>query len=451
MLRRCGALIVGLSGAWVAAAGCAASGSNGEINGPMFEFDSGGDAGEELDAGQASDGASTQGSPDAGGKSDGSKGDASDANTAGQGDASDASSTGDTGATGADGGCVSTTLLLGGSSSSLFSATATGTGAFAASPISGSATTPPALVSFGGGFQALFTAAGDAGGGNAIYATSFGATGWSSPAPLGGSADAIGAPSIAVVGSTVQGAYLNASHLFFHATFSTSWDTGADPVRPDGGAQAFGPVAPAAVGTSTQFVIAYQGNNLLPYAQTWTSGAGWDDGVSLGSANLLASTGIAVASLQGGSADMIAVFVESGGSCTGASSCLYATTRDGSSHGWSSPALVNAAAYTPATPTLTSMTGGRALLAWKGGDNKGYGSVYTAGASPLWSTPAPLTSMTIAGAPSLAQGVCGDDAVAAFVSSGQVYTTHLAGGAWTTASAYAAASSESVVSIATSP
>jgi hypothetical protein len=418
----------------------------------MFEFDSGGDAGDDLDAGQASDGASTQGSHDAGGKTDGSKEAASDASGPGQDDASDASSTGDTSAAGDDGGCTSTTLLLGGSSSSLFSAVAVGTSALSASPITGSATTPPALVAFGGGFQALFTATGDAGGANAIYAASFGASGWSTPAPLGGSADAIGAPSIAVVGSTVQGAYLNASHLLFHAAFSTSWDMGADPVRPsDGGAQAFGPVAPVAVGTSTQFVIAYQGSNELPYAQTWTSGAGWDDGVSLGGATLLASSGLAVAPLQGGSADMIAVFVESGGSCTGATGCLYATTRDGSSKSWSSPALVNAAAYTPATPTLTTMTGGRALLAWKGGNGEGYASVYTAGASPPWSTPAQLTSMTLASAPSLAQGVCGDDAVAAFVSSGQVYTTHFASGAWTTPSAYAAAASDSVVSIATSP
>jgi hypothetical protein len=47
--------------------------------------------------------------------------------------------------------------------------------------------------------------------------------------------------------------------------------------------------------------------------------------------------------------------------------------------------------------------------------------------------------------------VCGDDAVAAYVSGGQVYTTHFAGGAWTTPAALPAFSGATSVTIATSP
>jgi hypothetical protein len=370
-----------------------------------------------------------------------------------QPDASDAANAGDTNSTGEDGGCTSTTALLGGNSSSLVGAIATGTSAFASSSITGSTTTTPALVAFAGGFQALVTAAGDAGGGNALFSTGYATGAWSMPATLGGEAIAIGAPGVGIVASTLQGVYLNPSHLYFHAAYSTSWDMGADPVRPSdgGGAQAFGPVPPVAVGTPTELVMAYQGNNLLPYAQTWTSGVGWDDGVSLGSADLLANTGLAIAGLDAGTSDLLAVYVEAAGSCTGATDCLYAVTRDSTSKAWSAPAMVNAAAYSPSAPTLTTMSGGRALLAWKGGNGEGYESVYTAGATPAWSTPAQLTSAQLTSAPALAPGVCGDDAEAAYVSAGQVYTTHFVGGAWTTPASFAAGSGATSVAIATSP
>ena len=97
------------------------------------------------------------------------------------------------------------------------------------------------------------------------------------------------------------------------------------------------------------------------------------------------------------------------------------------------------------------MTGGRILVAWLGQGGGVYTSVYTAGASPAWSTPATLTSMTAAGVPSVAPGVCGDDAEAAYVSSGAVYTTRFAGGAWTTPALVSGVAGASFATIATSP
>jgi hypothetical protein len=453
MFGRRGA-IVGLVGAWLVGAGCAASGSDGQVNGPMYDLDAG--SGDSASTTPEGDGApndsSTTTGPHDGSSSGNEGGSTAPVDGGDSGSTKDGGDAGDSSAPPSDGGCTSTTALLGGSTSMLFAATAVGTGTFTPQSLTGSATSTPALVAFGSGFQALFTESGDAGGGNAIFATGYGGGSWSAPAALGGATDALGAPGVAVVGATMQGVYLNPSHLFFHAAYGTSWDTGADAVRTsDGGPQAFGPVAASAAGTSTDFVIAYEGNNLLPYAQTWSSSAGWDDGVPLegaGTAAMPANTGMVVTALDGASADLLAVFIEAGGACTGATDCLYAVTR--TSGVWSAPALVNVAAYTPTAPTLATMSGGRALLAWKGGNGEGYASVYTSGATPAWSVPAPLTSAQLASPPSIAQGVCGDDAEAAYTSGGQVYTTHFAGGAWTTPATVTGGAGAAFVAIATS-
>jgi hypothetical protein len=453
MLRRFVALLVGGSGAWAVAAGCTASGSNQTLHGPAYELDAGvemdaaaADAPEPLDTSAPGDAAKTTPPVDAtpGDPTDGSDASATDASAA-KDDANDDAND--------DAGCTSSTAILGGNDFSLFAATAIGTGAFTSQTPSGTTTTAPAIVAFAGGFQGLLTGAGDAGGGNALFGIGFAGGAWSAPIALGGNADAIGAPSIAVVGTMLKGVYLNPGYLYFDATFTSGWDTGADPVRPpnDAGAQAFGPMPAAAAGTSTELVIAYEGSNLLPYVQTWTSGVGWDDGVALGSAALLADTSMAIVALDGGGSDLLAVYVDGEGAGSPNNEHLFFVVRSASSATWSSPAMVSTNAFTPAAPTLTSMSGGGALLAWQGGDGAGYESVYTPGSAVAWSTPAQLTAAQVASAPSLAPGVCGDDAVAAYLSSGLVYTTHFAGGAWTAPAALPAGSGATAVSIATAP
>ena len=450
MPRRFGVLVVGVFGAWLVAAGCAASGSTTQVNGPAYDLDGGGSGPTNGDGAVSADGAGASSDattpPLDGMPGDSALSDATPEQTDANGsDASDANSV-----TEDSGGCTLTTALFGGNGTSLFGATAIGTGAFASQAPTGNITTTPALAPFGGGFQALFTQAGDAGGGNALFGIGYAGGTWSAATALGGSADAIGAPSVAAVGSTLQAVYLNPAHFYFQASFGTAWNAVAEPVQlpNDGGPQAFGPVAASSAGTATEFVIAYEGNNNLPYAQTWTVGAGWDDGVSLGASLLAVNTGMAIVALDSGPNDLLAVYVEAGGACTGSTGCLYAVLHTASPAEWSSPALVNTTAYSPSAPTLTAMSGGRALLAWRGGNGEGYESVYSAGA---WSTPAQLTSATVTAAPSLAQGVCGDDAVAAYVSSAQAYTTHFAGGAWTTPAALPAGSGATLVAIATSP
>jgi hypothetical protein len=452
MLRRFGELAVTGLGGWMIVAGCTAAGTTAAVNGPAYELD----AGDGTDGEVGNDGATT-GDASAPGDADSAPSDAAKTTPFDAApirpDGSDEAGGADAAPSNDDAGCTAMTALFGGNDFSLFAATAIGTGAFTAQTPPGNVTTTPAIVaSPSGGFQALFTEAGDVGGGNALFAIGFGGGAWSTPIALGGSADAIAAPSIAPVGTTVQGVYLNPAHLYFHAMLTNAWDTGADPVRPpnDAGAQAFGPVAAAAAGTATQLVIAYEGSNLLPYAQTWTTGVGWDDGVALGSTVLLADTPMAIVTLDGGADDLLAMYVDGEGAGSPNNEHLFFVLRSASTGAWSLPAMVSTNAYTPSAPTLAALSGGGALVAWQGGDGEGYESEYTE-TTASWSSPAPLAAAQVASAPSLARGVCGDDAIAAYVSGGLVYTTHFAGGAWSAPSAFPAGSGAAAVSIATTP
>jgi len=259
---------------------------------------------------------------------------------------------------------------------------------------------------------------------------------------------------VAVVGSTLGAVYLNAGHFYFHATFGTSWDTGADPVRPanDAGSTAFAPVGAAAAGTATQLVIAYEGNNLLPYAQTWTGGSGWDDGVQLGAAAVAANTPMAIVALDEGTSDLLAVYVDGEGSASGYNTHLFYVLRTASTKTWSTPAEISSTIYTPSAPTLTAMSGGRALVAWLGFGGGVYGSVLTAAPTPTWSTAVEVTAASPTSAPSLAPGVCGDDAEAAYVSNDNVYTSHFTtAGSWTTPTALSGGAGATAATIATAP
>jgi hypothetical protein len=433
---------------------CSAAGSEYDVHGPSYDLD----AIAPDDAGGAADTAPGDGAMLS---SDGRALDATLEDASTNEDAPSSSDTGtpvasDDGGDGAtsDGGCASTRAILAGGTGATFGVAAVGTGTFVAQNIAGSLTTAPALVPFGGGFQGLATI-----GGAALSSIRLTGTTWSSPSALGGSASAIDGPAIAPVGTTLQAVYLNPSHLYFHASFSGSWDTVADPVEPpgsDSSAQAFGPVRAVAAGTATQLVIAYEGSNSLPYAQTWTSDAGWDDGVALASSPvaLTPNTPLAMAPLGGGGeSDLVAVYVDGEGSSSANNLHLYAVLRNAGTTTWASPVEVGASIFTPggaaAAPSLTSLSGGGVLLGWVGQMGGVYTSVYTPGTG--WSTAAQLTSATVAGPPSLAPGVCGDDAEAAYVSGGSVYTSRFTGGAWSAPALVAGVAGAAYATMATYP
>jgi len=234
---------------------------------------------------------------------------------------------------------------------------------------------------------------------------------------------------------------------YYLGSYSGSWDGAIDPVEQDGGTQSFGSSGPAAAAVGSSVVVVQSGTNGTLYDQTWTAGA-WQAANAHAGTAVVPTLSPAVVALQGGTADLLAVYVRSGGD-----NHLDYTTR--TSGTWSAPAEVydvsGNIAYTGVTPTLAALPNGGAIVVWQGGNNLAYASTYTAGSG--WSAPAQIpSSTTVLSAPAVASGVCGASAIAAYVlTGGQVEVTSLTGTSWSTASAIAGATGMQSVAIATSP
>ena len=425
-------------------AGCAGA-ENGETHGPVFVFD--GSTSGSSDGGAVNDGngnappneASVTDAP--GSDANERNGDDGSSSDAGASDASD----------GATANCTSPTVVLAGSGSTLVGAVSIGAGAFTTQSLTGSAVYGPALVASSNVFEALVAMNVDAGGGGALYGVGLSGTTWGSPAALGGSASAIDAPAIAALGTTLQGVYLDPGHLYFHAQFSgTSWDTGADPVQVGTAPQSFGPVrAAAAAASSTELVITYEGNDGHIYAQSWLTTGGWQTAVKIGDDTLATNTAPAIVALSGGTSDLLVVYALAS---TQATNYLNYALRTASTKTWSTPAATNGTAYTLYAPSLAPMSGGRAIVGWRGGNNLPYSMEFTPSPSPAWSVPVPMAaSGNITSAPSLATGTCGNEAVAALATEGAVTISTYASGAWVTPTPITGISGASFAAIATSP
>ena len=234
----------------VTLAACAASGSDDATHGPVFvEEDAGGDGASDAtiaDAATTSDVATND---------DGAIGDEA----------------GDDDATGDDGGaidapiadvasdapaCTSTTALLAGSTTAAFGASAVGEASLAAQSVSGSFASAPAVGVLAGAFEALARE-----NGNALASSGLGAS-WSGLAALPGNPASLDAPAIAPVGSALHAVYLGTDNRYYHATFNgTAWDSGGDRVGVvnDAGAQAFGPARASAASVGSELVIRVPG------------------------------------------------------------------------------------------------------------------------------------------------------------------------------------------------
>jgi hypothetical protein len=413
-MRHAGVRFVGAVAALVSAAACAASGSEDETHGPSYPLDGGADVtAASADAG-TSDATTTavDSAPQAADAS--SRIDAvADTSTAPV-DAADAALP--------DGSsCTATTAIIGGGSSSAFGAVAVGTGSLALHALTGAVLAPPAVASFGSGFQALYASTN-----NALEATSY-ASSWATPSAVG-AALLLGSPALATVGSSLHAVYLGTDYKYYHATYAgSSWDSASDKVAPggDAGAQSFGPCAAAAAPTTGGFTIANAGSSTphVLYDQAWSTTSGWASGSAHAGTSLNAIAPAMVA-LTGGTSDLLVVYVDTTGT-------LQATSR--ATGTWSAPTPLSVASATADPPALAAMSGGRAVLVYRGGDAHPYYATFDPARATPWSTPAALVtpSPTIVSAPSVAAGVCGDDAVAAYVDgSGAVSTVGLSGGTW---------------------
>jgi hypothetical protein len=429
--------------------GCASSPSEGQTHGPVFEFD--GAVPVTPDGGESDDATTPVGTNEASaGDAPSPLGDATVDGAGHEGGASD-----DAGEPfGAD--CGSPTVVVAGSGSSLVGALAVGTGAFTTQTLTGSLAVAPAIVASSGGFQAMLAMNVDAGGGDALFGVGLAGTTWSSPAALGESAGTIDGPAIAAMGSTVQGVYLNPNHLYFHAQFDgTSWDTGTDKVEVGAAPQSFGPVRASVAATAAELVMAYEGNDAHLYAQSWTSGGGWQSAVEVGTLKLGTNIAPAIIALSapesdGGTSDFLVVYAVASTATPPLNYINYAL-RDAASKTWSSPALTNITAYTPYEPSLAAMSGGRAIVGWRGGNNLPYTMEFDPAPTPTWTVPTPIASVTIDAAPSLATGTCGYDAVAALATNGAVTVANYTSDAWIPPTPIAGISGAAYAAIATSP
>jgi hypothetical protein len=307
-----------------------------------------------------------------------------------------------------------------------------------ATVVSGGAAGGSSLVPFGSGYLGAFVGAGTAPLEWTAYAGS-----WSTPAQIA-SALGKGVPALAVTGSTAQVVYWGTDDEFYHGTYSSSWNAANDAV---GSPQSFGPSGPSATGIGSDVLVAQSGQDGTLYDQTW-SGT-WGAASSHTGTLVEPSISPAVVALTGTGPDAMIVFVSA---ADAGSYYLQYTVRTSGS--WSAPAYVfdqtGHVAYTSTTPSLAALPGGGAILAWWG-SSPAYAYESTYGASG-WTSPIAVSADTIQSPPSVAAGVCGSDAVAAYVTTaGTVSVATLTGGTWTTPIPIADASGMQTVAIATTP
>jgi hypothetical protein len=321
--------------------------------------------------------------------------------------------------------CIGKLFLLGGNAGGLYGAAYKGAGKFTVVSNSGAGASiagPPAIAPLaGGGFGAVYRDTT-----SALFAMTF--TGaFSTPARVG-AVVASDAPTLAALGADLHMLYRGGDGLHYHGLFSAgAWDAANGAVT-SASVHSFGPTSPTvAVPAGDALTIAYAGADEKLYRQTLTSG--WADAVSQVGATIATVRPQLVAMVDGPS-DALIVYASA------VDYKLRSTARDAQTKLWSVPILIDPNAYTSETLSLAPMTGGRAMLIYKGANAKPYFSVYdpAAGAAP-WSVLAELVTganPTVASSPAVALGACGEDAIAAFAQdNGGVAVLRYLGGAWT--------------------
>lgn len=341
--------------------------------------------------------------------------------------------------------CTSTMALVAAGSASVAQASF-GHGVWSsATVVSGGASAAPSLVPFGTGYLGALVGTGAASD-MPLESTAFTGS-WSPPTAIG-AALGQGVPALAVAGSTGHVVYWGSNDKFYHGTYTGSWDAASDPVEASGGAQSFGPSAPAAAAVGSTLVMVQAGQDGVLYDQSWTGS--WQAANAHAGTSLVSTLSPAVVAMNGGTADLMIVFVHAGDA---GSYYLQYTTRTAGT--WSAPADVydqsGSVAYASTTPSLAALPGGQAILAWQG-SSPAYPYVTTYDPTSGWTAPVAVSADTLASPPSVAPGVCGETAAMAYAKTdGTVVVTTTDAGPWSTPQAIAGATGMSWAALATSP
>jgi len=335
--------------------------------------------------------------------------------------------------------CTSTTVLLAGNGSTLVGASAKGTAAFASAALTGSVTDRVSVVPFGVGFLGVVRAADDT-----IASSFFGGASWSAAAAVGSVATR-DAPVLAVTGTTAHLAYQQkVDFKFYHGQYTGSaWDAATDPVGV-GVAQSFGPRGPGFAAVGTTPVVLQAGDDGFLYDRAYTGT--WSAAHQQAATSVEKTLPPTLVALTGGTADLLGVYMRL------TDFKIMSVTR--TSGTWAAPVLLDVNAYANEPVNLAPLSGGRALLAYRGSDNKGYFSVYDPTKTPVWTAPAAIggSAPLVESAPAIAPGVCGDDAVVAYAATGgAVNVTRFAGGTFGAAVAVTGTNGAKYVGIATRP
>jgi hypothetical protein len=332
--------------------------------------------------------------------------------------------------------CASGTVaILAGDDTKLTAAVQSRGGAWGTWTVNGGAAkSKPALVAFGGAFLGVSRGPNDN-----LQTTTFTGT-WSDAATFGNSG-VKGAPSLTVTGTKAHVVYSAGDNAAYaHGIHDgTSWNAATEAVGPP---PSVGTVSAGLVGVGTELVMLENGfDNAGLYERSWTGSWGASNGVfgagTVGPNPAATPEAVAVT----GAFDVVAVYVKEG------THSLWFATRDSTSaHTWiggfsttcpGCGAEIDALARTDEKLSLTLVNPTTVMAAFRAQDGNGYVVVGTLGASGVsWTTAAPVGGGSAAPAvdssPAVAPGVCGDDAIAVYASSGAIRVTRLRGATWTT-------------------
>jgi hypothetical protein len=331
--------------------------------------------------------------------------------------------------------CTATTVLLAGNGGSLSGGSSLGSQAPTMGAIAGNVGDRIAIAPQGTGFVAALRSAT-----GALLSSTF-TSKWSDATSVSG-AQTVDAPALATIGTTVHVVYHDTSFKFEHRKYASSWDVADDNVGGSGVSQAFGPSAPALAAASASLVFAQAGDNSLVYDITWISS--WQPPDQPTGASIQKTLPPSMVALTGGSQDLLLVYLRN------ADYKIMSVAR--ASGAWGAPVLLDATAYSNDPLALAALPGGRALLVYRGSDQKPYFSVYDVAKTPVWSVPRALlaSNPTVASTPSVAAGVCGDDAEVAYASStGGAEIAHYSGGSFAGPTVVSGTAGSTYVAIAT--
>jgi hypothetical protein len=332
--------------------------------------------------------------------------------------------------------CTATTVVLAGNASTLLGGSATGTSAITVAAVAGNTIDRIAIAPNGTGFVAALRSSG-----NAVAGTVFTGS-WADTVALT-NATTIDAPALATIQSASHLIYQDAAFKYEHRKYvSSTWDASDDPVGGGGNLQSFGAKAPAVASSGTDLVLLQGGSDNNLYDQIWTGGV-WKSATqhTVPVQNTISPTLITLST-----GDLLGVYMRQN------DYKLMWTTRTGTT--WSTPALIDTNAFANDPVAMVALANGRALLVYRGSNQQPYFSAFDPLKNPQWTVPAALlgTNPTITSVPSVAAGVCGDDALVAYTKQGGgVEFAHFSGGSFTGPDAVSGTTGTTYVAVATKP